>query len=111
MKFVTGIVLCVFAMILFIVFFQYMHISSANDLALNKNPDVVVGINETCKSKTFEVKCAEGLECVLITTYPTVNGICMKVGTVLEENLISRPGRVGYVPDSVHDNVSNVSGK
>ena len=107
MKFITGIILSVFAFGLFIGFFQYMHISSAEDLVLNKNPDVIVGINETCKSKTFEVKCAEGLECVLITTYPTVNGICMKVGTVLEEDLINRPGRVGYVPDSVHDNASS----
>jgi hypothetical protein len=100
MKFITGIILCLFAMILFIFFFQYMNIYSAEDLVLNQNPDVIGGVNETCKSKTFEIKCAEGLECVLITTYPTVNGICMKVGTVLEENLISRPGRVGYVPDN-----------
>jgi hypothetical protein len=97
MNFVTGIILFVLGFGLALFLIQFIHITDAEDLALNNNPDVVAGVNETCMSKTFEIKCAEGLECVLISSYPYKNGICMKVGTILEEDLTNRPATVGYV--------------
>ena len=66
------------------------HYSGATSVNVVTNITYYVRENESCKGYDFDLPCKEGLECVLISTEPYENGICMKNGTILEEDFINR---------------------
>ncbi len=84
-----------FAIVLFfisiVLLLPKLSITSIDDLALDKNSEIIAGEGETCKTPYSEIKCGKGLECILISTNPHITGVCLKPGTKLEEDLINRP--------------------
>lgn len=73
-----------------LIFISTLNIISINDLTLDNDKHIYAGLNETCKSPYTEIDCAPGLECVLISTTPHENGLCLPEGTELEEDFINR---------------------
>ncbi len=68
----------------------FVDIPTANDLALNTDATIVAGEYEACITPYTEITCQEGLECRLISEKPQRNGLCLKPGTVLQEDFINR---------------------
>ena len=68
----------------------YVDIPTADELALDRNATIVAGEYEACITPYTEITCQEGLECRLISEKPQRNGLCLKPGTVLQEDFINR---------------------
>ena len=63
---------------------------TADELALDQDAKIYAGEEEACETPYMKIECAEGLECVLVSTEPHRNGVCLKPGTQLEEDFINR---------------------
>jgi hypothetical protein len=68
----------------------YVDIPTADSLVLDKNATIVAGEGENCITPYSEITCKEGLECMLISEKPYKNGVCLPIGTKLDEDLINR---------------------
>lgn len=80
-------IIILLAPILYFIDFQFMGIGS---FEVQNNSTIIVGENEPCEGYNLKYQCEENLECVLISTYPQRNGICLKQGTKLVEDLTYR---------------------
>lgn len=83
----------VFLMCVFILIYVLPHISVTTiyDLSLDNESEIYAGHYEACITPYSEINCEEGLECRLTSTEPHRNGICLKPGERLQEDLINRP--------------------
>ncbi len=96
-----------FIVILFpLLFFNKIDITQIIDLQVTKNATITVGEGEPCRGFNLEVSCGIGLECILTSTSPIENGVCLKEGTVLEDDPILRNILIrGDDKDVVKDNI------
>ena len=73
-----------------IFFLPSLNISTVSDLSLSDDPNIYAGEGETCETPYSKIECEEELECVLVSTKPHKNGVCLAKGTELEEDFINR---------------------
>lgn len=89
MRIITLIILSFFIIIGFIGFIYFLtslNIPTPNDVPLSNGTKIYAGYRESCLTPTLRTSCAKGLECVLISTEPQENGVCLKIGEDYEEN-------------------------
>lgn len=67
---------------------SYLHVSTIDDLALNKNSSIYAGKGEVCITPYSQIYCKTGLKCVLTSTKPHLNGICLPENKSLEKNYL-----------------------
>lgn len=67
---------------------SYLHVTTIDDLVLNKESQMYAGKGEVCVTPYIKINCAEGLKCVLISTQPHINGICLPEDPSNEKNYL-----------------------
>ena len=72
------------------IYFMNLESNSFENLFHNNDSTIFVGEGESCRGLGVEVQCLEGFECVLLSTYPEINGVCMKQGTILKNDSINK---------------------
>lgn len=60
------------------------------NLKLNNDSRMYAGKGEICQNPYIKLECAEGLECIVVASKPTIIKVCYPPGTELEEDLINR---------------------
>ncbi len=84
------IIFAIFSFTFPLLFVSCMHITTIDDLTLDKDSQIYVGEGEVCLTPYSKLKCQDGLECKLISTTPYVNGVCQKKDYNYEEDFINR---------------------
>lgn len=84
----TFVVFSIIVVIFPIVVASYLQVTTIDDLALNKESQMYAGKGEVCVTPYIQVNCKEGLKCVLISTTPHINGICLPEDESLEKNYL-----------------------
>lgn len=81
-------IITIIAIIFF--FLSFSHLPNAGEINLDVDKEIYVGNGEVCLTPYTETKCQEGLECILISKKPHINGVCMDIGYIYEEDFINR---------------------
>lgn len=95
------IIFSIFVFMSGLIFISFLGFPGVTDLELDKRSDIYAGEGENCLTPYSQIKCESGLECVLTSTSPHKTGICLPIGTKLEEDFINR-----YPLDFGHENKS-----
>jgi len=69
---------------------SYLNFTSIDDLKLASDHQIYAGEGETCITPYTQINCFTGLKCILISTTPHINGICMKPETQLDYDFANR---------------------
>lgn len=55
----------------------YLDVTTIDELLLDTNKEIYAGEGEVCITPYTKINCVEGLKCVLLSTTPHVNGVCL----------------------------------
>lgn len=82
----TFVIFSIFVFVFPIVVASYLHVTTIDDLVLNQESQMYAGKGEVCVTPYIKINCEEGLKCVLISTNPHINGICLPENKSLEKD-------------------------